>query len=40
MTALVNGHPELRKAFHGVSLFADPTDGTPFGIELAMPEIH
>ena len=40
MTALVDAHPELRKAFHGVSLFADPADGAPYGIELAMADIH
>ncbi len=39
-TALVDGHPELRKVFHGVSLFADPPDGSPFGIELAMADLH
>lgn len=40
MAALVNQHPELRQAFHGVSLFADAPEGSPFGIELAMADIH
>ena len=40
INVLVNAHPELRKAFHGVSVFSDPPDGSPFGTELAMGEIH
>ncbi len=40
MAALVDSHPELRKAFHGVSLFSDPPDGSPFGIERGMMDIR
>lgn len=40
MTALVHSHPELRTAFHGVSVYADPAEGSAFGIELAMADIH
>ena len=39
MAALVDAHPELRKAFHGVWVFADAPNSTPFGTELAMAEI-
>jgi hypothetical protein len=39
MTALVNAHPELRKAFHGVWIFADAPGEAPYATELAMAEI-
>jgi hypothetical protein len=39
MAALVAAHPELRKAFHGVWVFADAPGQTPYGTELAMGEI-
>ncbi len=40
ITLLVTAHPELRKAFHGVSVFSDPAEGSPYGTELAMVDIH
>ncbi len=40
-TALVAAHPELRKEFHGVWVFADePGRPSPFATEVAMNEIH
>jgi hypothetical protein len=39
MTALVAAHPELRKAFHGVWVFADAPGESPYGTEMAMTEI-
>ncbi len=40
MTALVAAHPELRKAFQGVWIFADAPGGNPYATEQAMSEIH
>ena len=37
--ALVAAHPELRKAFHGVWVFADAPGQNPYGTEVAMAEI-
>ena len=37
--ALVAAHPELRKAFHGVWVFADAPGQSAYGTELAMAEI-
>ena len=39
MTALLAAHPELRKEFHGVWIFADAPGQSPYGTELAMAEI-
>jgi hypothetical protein len=39
MTALLAAHPELRKGFHGVWVFSDAPDQSPYGTELAMSEI-
>jgi len=39
ITALVANHPELRKAFHGVWVFADAPNQNPYATELAMNEI-
>ena len=39
MTALLAAHPELRKAFHGVWVFADVPGQSPYSTELAMSEI-
>lgn len=40
MTALLVAHPELRKAFHGVWVFAEAPGLNPYATELAMNEIH
>lgn len=40
MAALLAAHPELRKNFHGVSLYTDPADGSPYGTESAMADIR
>ena len=40
MTALVAAHPELRKAFHGVWMFAEVAGQSSYATELAMSEIH
>jgi hypothetical protein len=40
MSALVASHPELRKAFHGVWIFADPPNSSPYATEQAMTEIR
>ncbi len=40
MTALLFAHPELRTAFHGVSVFTDPAEGSSIGIEQPMADIH
>lgn len=40
MAALVAAHPELRKAFHGVWVFAEAPGQSPYGTELAMGEIR
>ncbi|HEY0163203.1 MAG TPA: hypothetical protein VGB69_11035 [Edaphobacter sp.] len=41
MSALVAAYPELRKAFHGVWVFAEvPGQNSPYATELAMSEIH
>ena len=37
--ALVDAHPELRKAFHGVFVFADAPGAASYTTELAMAEI-
>jgi hypothetical protein len=39
INALVAAHPELRKAFHGVWVFADAPGQSPYATELAMDEI-
>jgi hypothetical protein len=39
ISALVAAHPELRRAFHGVWVFADAPGQSPFTTELAMNEI-
>ena len=39
-TALVAAHPELRKNFHGVLIFADAPGTAPYGTEEAMADIH
>ena len=39
MTALLAAHPELRKNFHGVWVFSDAPNLSPYGTELAMSEI-
>jgi hypothetical protein len=40
MSALLSAYPEMRKAFHGVWVFADAPGQNPFAIEQAMEEIH
>lgn len=40
MTALVAAYPELRKAFHGVWVFAEVPGANPFGTESAMSDIR
>ena len=40
MTALVAAYPELRKAFHGVWVFAEVPGANPFGTESPMSDIH
>ena len=39
-SALVAAYPEMRKAFHGVWVFADAPGQNPFAAEQAMSEIH
>ena len=39
MSALVSAYPELRKAFHGIWVFAD-AGGSPAVLEQAMADIH
>jgi hypothetical protein len=39
MAALLAAHPELRKSFHGVWVFADAPNQSPYATELAMSEI-
>ena len=39
MSALLAAHPELRKSFHGVWVFSDAPNQSPYGTELAMSEI-
>ena len=39
MAALVAAHPELRKSFHGVWIFADAPGQSAYATELAMSEI-
>jgi hypothetical protein len=39
ISALLAAHPELRKAFHGVWVFADAPGQSPYATELAMNEI-
>ncbi len=39
ISALAAAHPELRKAFHGVWVFADAPGQPPYATELAMTEI-
>jgi hypothetical protein len=38
--ALVAAHPELRKEFHGVWVFADAPGRSPYATEVAMADIH
>jgi hypothetical protein len=40
MSALVTSHPELRKAFHGILIFAEAPNTSPYTTELAMSEIR
>ena len=40
MTALVAAHPELRKAFHGMWIFADAPGLSAYATEQAMGEIR
>jgi hypothetical protein len=40
MSALVGAYPEMRKAFHGVWIFADVQGQTTYPSEQAMTEIH
>ena len=40
MSALLAAYPELRKAFHGVWVFAEAPGQNPFATEQAMGEIH
>jgi hypothetical protein len=40
MSALVGAYPEMRKAFHGVWVFAETAGQNPFVIEQAMNDIH
>jgi hypothetical protein len=40
MEALLTAHPELRKAFHGVWIFAEAPGKSPYATEEAMAEIH
>jgi hypothetical protein len=40
MAALVSAHPELRSAFHGVWIFAEAPNQSPYATEGAMSEIH
>lgn len=39
MHLMLQAHPELRQAFHGIWVYADATGQTPFGIELPMTQI-
>jgi hypothetical protein len=39
MAALLAAHPELRKAFHGVWIFAEASGSVPYATEEAMAEI-
>jgi hypothetical protein len=39
MSALVSAYPELRKAFHGIWVFAE-AGGPPAVLEQAMADIH
>jgi len=38
--ALLAAHPELRKTFHGVWVFAEAPGKSPYATELAMADIH
>ena len=40
MKAMLQAHPELREAFHGLWVFAEAPNQRPFGNEIAMSEIH
>jgi hypothetical protein len=40
MSALVGAYPEMRKAFHGVWVFAEAAGQNPFVIEQAMSDIR
>jgi hypothetical protein len=40
MSALVGAYPEMRKAFHGVWIFAEVPGQNPYPSEQAMTEIH
>jgi hypothetical protein len=39
-SALIAAHPELRKSFHGVWVFAEAPGQNPYATEMAMNEIH
>jgi hypothetical protein len=38
--ALIDAHPDLRKEFHGVWVFADAPGRSPYATEVAMADIH
>ncbi len=38
--ALLDAHPELRKGFHGIWIFADAPGQSPYGTELSMAELR
>lgn len=40
MKAVLEAHPELRDAFHGLWVFAEAPNQRPYGNEVAMSEIH
>ena len=40
MQALLTAHPELRKAFHGMWVFAEAPGKEPYATELTMADIH
>ena len=40
MAAILTAHPELRSAFHGVWIFADAPNTSPYATEQAMADIH
>jgi hypothetical protein len=40
MKAMLQAHPELRDAFHGLWVYAEAPNQRPFGNEVAMSEIR
>ncbi len=40
MKAMLDAHPELKEAFHGLWVFAEAPGQQPYGNELAMADIH